>query len=161
LSEAVEASPDAPVLIDKFLEDAIEIDVDALSDGEITVIGGIMEHVEEAGIHSGDSACVLPPHSLQPEMIKTIKEAENQESNEVFEKIKEGLDLTYNQLTKVLEKNQIKAVNTDGEFDPDVHQAILQVESEEHNSGDIVQVMQKGYTIKERILRPAMVSTAK
>ena len=93
--------------------------------------------------------------------LKTIEEAKNQESNEVFEKIKEGLDLTYNQLTKVLEKNQIKAVDTDGEFNPEVHQAILQVESEEHKSGDIVQVMQKGYTIKERILRPAMVSTAK
>ncbi|MCK9376143.1 MAG: carbamoyl-phosphate synthase large subunit [Syntrophobacterales bacterium] len=67
---ALEASPDHPILIDKFLEDAIEVDVDAICDGRITVIGGIMEHIEEAGIHSGDSACVLPPYSLT----KTIQE---------------------------------------------------------------------------------------
>jgi carbamoyl-phosphate synthase large subunit len=64
MTEAVDVSPDKPVLIDKFLEDAIEVDVDAISDGEITVIGGIMEHIEEAGVHSGDSACALPPYSL-------------------------------------------------------------------------------------------------
>jgi len=61
---AVQASPDKPVLIDKFLEEAFELDVDAISDGEDTVIGGMMEHIEEAGIHSGDSACVLPPYSI-------------------------------------------------------------------------------------------------
>ncbi len=61
---AVQASPDKPVLIDKFLEDAFELDVDVISDGERTVIGGMMEHIEEAGIHSGDSACVLPPYSI-------------------------------------------------------------------------------------------------
>jgi len=75
MAEAVAVSEGHPVLIDKFLEDATEIDVDAISDGEITVIGGIMEHVEEAGIHSGDSACVLPPYSLDADMIETIKEA--------------------------------------------------------------------------------------
>ncbi len=75
MAEAVDVSQGHPVLIDKFLEDAIEIDVDAISDGEICVIGGIMEHVEEAGIHSGDSACVLPPRSLSPEMIDNIKSA--------------------------------------------------------------------------------------
>ena len=64
MSEAVDASPNKPVLIDKFLEDAIEVDVDAVSDGTETVVGGIMEHIEEAGVHSGDSACALPPHSL-------------------------------------------------------------------------------------------------
>jgi carbamoyl-phosphate synthase large subunit len=64
-----------PVLIDKFLQDAIEVDVDALSDGKSTIIGGIMEHVEEAGIHSGDSCCVLPPHTLSAEMIDEIKRA--------------------------------------------------------------------------------------
>ncbi len=64
-----------PVLIDKFLKDAIEVDVDALSDGKRTIIGGIMEHIEEAGIHSGDSACVLPPHTLSPGMIEEIKDA--------------------------------------------------------------------------------------
>ena len=61
---AVEVSNEAPVLLDRFLEDAIEVDVDALSDGEQVVIGGIMEHIEQAGVHSGDSACSLPPHSL-------------------------------------------------------------------------------------------------
>ncbi|MFW2366240.1 MAG: carbamoyl-phosphate synthase large subunit [Desulforhopalus sp.] len=64
-----------PVLIDKFLKDAIEVDVDALSDGNRTIIGGIMEHVEEAGIHSGDSCCVLPPHTLSEALIEEIKRA--------------------------------------------------------------------------------------
>jgi len=71
------------------------------------------------------------------------------------------LELTYTQLTKVLEKNGIKEVAVEGEFNPDVHQAIMQVESDEKESGEIVQVLQKGYTIKDRLLRPAMVSTAK
>jgi carbamoyl-phosphate synthase large subunit len=68
------ASPEHPILIDKFLEDAMEIDVDAISDGQITVVGGIMEHIEEAGIHSGDSACVLPPQGLPPFLLEQIKE---------------------------------------------------------------------------------------
>jgi carbamoyl-phosphate synthase large subunit len=72
--EALDVSEEKPVLIDKFLEDAIEVEVDALCDGEEVVIGGIMEHVEEAGIHSGDSACVLPPISLSDEHIQTIKD---------------------------------------------------------------------------------------
>jgi len=75
MAEAVDVSPDKPVLIDKFLEDAIEVDVDALSDGEITVIGGIMEHIEEAGVHSGDSACVLPPYSLPASVVDEIRTA--------------------------------------------------------------------------------------
>ncbi|MEA3359055.1 MAG: carbamoyl-phosphate synthase large subunit [Thermodesulfobacteriota bacterium] len=70
--EALIASPDHPVLIDKFLEDATEIDVDAVSDGKETIIGGIMEHIEEAGIHSGDSACVLPPQGLTSSIIENI-----------------------------------------------------------------------------------------
>ncbi len=64
-----------PVLLDQFLKDAIEVDVDAVSDGTMTVIGGIMEHIEEAGIHSGDSACVLPPHTLTPAIITEITAA--------------------------------------------------------------------------------------
>ncbi|MBI5592452.1 MAG: carbamoyl-phosphate synthase large subunit [Deltaproteobacteria bacterium] len=72
---AIAASPNHPVLIDKFLEDAIEVDVDAISDGNTTIIGGIMEHIEEAGIHSGDSACVLPPYSLKPEILEEITRA--------------------------------------------------------------------------------------
>ena len=73
MAKAVEASPERPILIDKFLEDAIEVDVDAIADGTTCVIGGIMEHIEEAGIHSGDSAMVLPPHTLAKEIIETIK----------------------------------------------------------------------------------------
>ncbi|MFO7989387.1 MAG: carbamoyl-phosphate synthase large subunit [Thermodesulfobacteriota bacterium] len=72
---AVQASPDKPVLIDKFLEEAFELDVDAISDGETTVIGGMMEHIEEAGIHSGDSACVLPPYSIAPHHIEEMADA--------------------------------------------------------------------------------------
>ena len=75
MTEAVDVSSDKPVLIDKFLEDAIEVDVDALSDGEITVIGGVMEHIEEAGVHSGDSACVLPPYSLPASVVDEIRTA--------------------------------------------------------------------------------------
>ena len=68
------ASPDHPILIDKFLEDAIEVDVDGISDGRLTIVAGIMEHIEEAGIHSGDSACVLPPHTLSASLIDRIRE---------------------------------------------------------------------------------------
>jgi carbamoyl-phosphate synthase large subunit len=66
MREAVKVSNDSPVLLDRFLNDAIEVDVDALSDGEHVLIGGIMEHIEQAGVHSGDSACSLPPYSLTP-----------------------------------------------------------------------------------------------
>jgi molecular chaperone GrpE len=93
--------------------------------------------------------------------LATIDSTNTQNSSEVLEKIKEGLALTYGQLTKVLEKNSIKAVECEGQFNPEVHQAIMQVESAEHEAGEIVQVLQKGYTIRERVLRPAMVSTAK
>ncbi|MDX1968562.1 MAG: carbamoyl-phosphate synthase large subunit [Planctomycetaceae bacterium] len=75
MTEAVTASPDRPVLIDKFLEDAIEVDVDAIADGQTTIVGGVMEHIEEAGVHSGDSACVLPPYSLPEEIVQQIKQA--------------------------------------------------------------------------------------
>jgi carbamoyl-phosphate synthase large subunit len=75
MKNAVEASPEHPILIDKYLEDAIEIDVDAISDGKRVVLGGIMEHIEEAGIHSGDSVCVLPPYTLSDEQMDEIKQA--------------------------------------------------------------------------------------
>ncbi|CAN5441715.1 carbamoyl-phosphate synthase large subunit [soil metagenome] len=71
---AVDVSPGKPVLIDKFLEDATEVDVDCLSDGTRTIIGGVMQHIEEAGIHSGDSACVLPAYSLPESVMATIRE---------------------------------------------------------------------------------------
>lgn len=75
MKHAVEATPDRPVLVDRFLEDATEVDVDCISDGETTVIGAIMEHIEEAGIHSGDSACVIPPFSLTAAMQDRIRDA--------------------------------------------------------------------------------------
>ncbi|MFH1218027.1 MAG: carbamoyl-phosphate synthase large subunit [Pseudomonadota bacterium] len=75
MTTAINVSSEHPILIDKFLKEAIEIDVDAISDGETTIIGGIMQHIEEAGIHSGDSACVLPPYSLSAALIEQIKEA--------------------------------------------------------------------------------------
>ena len=74
MREAVKVSGTSPVLIDSFLQDAIEVDVDALADGEQVIVVGVMEHIEEAGIHSGDSACCLPPHSLSDEMIARIRE---------------------------------------------------------------------------------------
>jgi carbamoyl-phosphate synthase large subunit len=73
MREAVKVSHDSPVLLDRFLNDAIEVDVDCLSDGERTFIGGVMEHIEQAGVHSGDSACSLPPYSLSKETIEELK----------------------------------------------------------------------------------------
>jgi len=73
MASAVKASPNHPVLIDKYLEDAIEIDVDAISDGRQVVVAGIMEHIEEAGVHSGDSACSLPPYTLEGDMVAEIR----------------------------------------------------------------------------------------
>jgi len=72
VKEAIKVSPEHPVLIDKFLEDAIEAEIDAISDGENVYIGGVMEHIEEAGVHSGDAACVIPPYSLSKETIETM-----------------------------------------------------------------------------------------
>jgi carbamoyl-phosphate synthase large subunit len=73
MREAVKVSNDSPVLLDRFLNDAIEVDVDCLSDGERTFIGGVMEHIEQAGVHSGDSACSLPPYSLSAATIDELK----------------------------------------------------------------------------------------
>jgi carbamoyl-phosphate synthase large subunit len=73
MREAVKVSNDSPVLLDRFLNDAIEVDVDALSDGERVFIGGVMEHIEQAGVHSGDSACSLPPFSLSQQTIEELK----------------------------------------------------------------------------------------
>ena len=80
---AVQASDEHPVLIDRFLADATEVDVDAICDGERVVVGGIMEHIEEAGVHSGDSACSLPPYSLAPERVAEIVEATRQLALEI------------------------------------------------------------------------------
>jgi carbamoyl-phosphate synthase large subunit len=72
---AILASPGHPILIDQFLENALEVDVDAISDGRSTIVGGIMQHIEAAGVHSGDSACVLPPYSIAPELLAEITSA--------------------------------------------------------------------------------------
>ena len=74
MSSAIQVSNESPVLLDRFLNDAIEVDVDAICDGEQVVIGGIMEHIEEAGVHSGDSACSLPPFSLSDEIRADLRE---------------------------------------------------------------------------------------
>jgi len=84
IEEAVRVSPDKPILVDEFLEDAVELDVDAVADGEDVLIGGVMEHVESAGVHSGDSACMIPPRSLGREV--------NREVRAVTEAIARGLD---------------------------------------------------------------------
>src|SRR5450631_151155 len=75
MQNAIEVSPDRPVLVDRFLEDAIEVDVDCIADGETSVIGAIMEHIEQAGIHSGDSACVIPTFSLSDAVLREIATA--------------------------------------------------------------------------------------
>ncbi|MEF8878369.1 MAG: carbamoyl-phosphate synthase large subunit, partial [Haloarculaceae archaeon] len=74
IEEAVRVSPDRPILVDDFLADAVELDVDAVSDGEDVLIGGIMEHVETAGVHSGDSACMIPPRSLSESTLERVRE---------------------------------------------------------------------------------------
>src|SRR5699024_7628784 len=73
LRTAVQASNEAPVLLDRFLDDAIEVDVDCVCDGTDVVIGGIMQHIEQAGVHSGDSACSLPPYSLSDELCDKMR----------------------------------------------------------------------------------------
>ncbi|MCL5019910.1 MAG: carbamoyl-phosphate synthase large subunit, partial [Patescibacteria group bacterium] len=106
MERAIEASPDRPILIDKFLEDAIEVDVDALSDGERCVIGAIMEHIEEAGIHSGDSAMVLPPYTLGEDIIEIIRENTYAMAKEL--NVKGLLNIQYavrNNIVYVLEVN--------------------------------------------------------
>ena len=90
-----------------------------------------------------------------------LKESEDIKPEELFEKVKEGIDLTVDQFKKSFEKHGIELVAVDGEFDPNFHNAVMQVDSEEKNSGEILQVFQKGYKIKDRVLRPAMVSIVK
>ncbi|MDD5454311.1 MAG: carbamoyl-phosphate synthase large subunit [Candidatus Ratteibacteria bacterium] len=106
MEKAIEVSPGHPILIDKFLEDAIEVDVDAIADGEMCVIGGIMEHIEEAGIHSGDSAMVLPAYTLSKEILKTIRENTHALAKEL--KVKGLLNIQYavkNSTVYILEVN--------------------------------------------------------
>jgi carbamoyl-phosphate synthase large subunit len=74
MRDAVKVSNDSPVLLDRFLDDAVEMDIDAVSDGENVVIGGLMEHIEMAGIHSGDSACSLPPYTVAAPVLDKVRE---------------------------------------------------------------------------------------
>jgi len=83
MKRSVDVSPDRPILVDKFLEGAKEVDVDMISDGETFVVGGVMEHIEQAGIHSGDSACCLPPHDLGEAVIEEIKRQTTQLAREL------------------------------------------------------------------------------
>jgi carbamoyl-phosphate synthase large subunit len=106
MKKAMRVSPEHPILIDKFLEDAIEIDVDAISDGETTVIGGLLEHIEEAGIHSGDSASVMPPYTLDAKLVSVIKENTYALAREL--KVKGLMNIQYairNDIIYVLEVN--------------------------------------------------------
>ena len=83
IRQAFEVMPGKPVLIDKFLEDAIELDVDCIADGETSVVGGMLEHIEYAGVHSGDAAMVMPPHTLSAEMLATVRKATHELSREL------------------------------------------------------------------------------
>jgi molecular chaperone GrpE len=91
----------------------------------------------------------------------SLDQIDPDDAAEAIGKIKEGMELTYNQTLNVLKKHGVEEVAGEGEFDPEVHQAIMQIESDEHEAGHVVQVMQKGYKMKDRTLRAAMVSTAK
>ena len=93
--------------------------------------------------------------------LSSIEQADTDDSGETIAKFREGLELTYEQMLKALKRNGVEEISTDGEFDPDYHQAVMQVDSEDHESGHIVQSLQKGYKMKDRLLRAAMVSTAK
>lgn len=92
--------------------------------------------------------------------LKSVEQIETKDSDTI-DKIKDGMKLTYEQLLSILKKHGVEEIECDKEFDPNFHQAVMQVESSEHESGDIVQVLQKGYKLKERLLRAAMVSSCK
>ena len=93
--------------------------------------------------------------------IVSIESLSKEELSDTLSLMEEGIRKTHEQLKKMLEKNGVKEIDCSGDFDPNLHQAIMQVDSDEQPSGTIAQVLQKGYTIKDQILRPAMVSTVK
>ncbi len=102
---------------------------------------------------------LAPIDTLQ--MALAAEEAADLPAEELLSKLKEGVELTIKNFNTAFEKHDITTVETDGEFDPNIHDAIMQAQSDEHEDGQIVQVMQKGYMYKERLLRPAMVSICK
>ncbi len=110
--------------------------------------------------HEGFARDLLPIVDALENALLGNEEVQVQ-NEEVVKKYKEGIELTLEQFKKCFEKNEIKQVPCEGEFDPNIHEAIMKVDSQEVQSGQIVQTLQKGYTIKDRVLRPAMVSIAK
>lgn len=104
---------------------------------------------------------LLPIIDALENAITTVLDSKDAQSQESMAKYKEGIELTIEQFRKCFDKHGIKQASSEGEFDPNIHEAIMKVESDEVESGHIVQTLQKGYTIKERVLRPAMVSIAK
>ncbi|WP_104722154.1 nucleotide exchange factor GrpE [Helicobacter mesocricetorum] len=105
---------------------------------------------------------LLPSIDALENALKSIKDSkENLQEGEIIEKIEEGIALTLDNLLKTLAKHGIEPIDTTGEFDPNFHDAIMQVQSDTHKAGEIVAEMQKGYKYKERVLRPSMVSIAK
>ncbi|NPA28215.1 MAG: nucleotide exchange factor GrpE [Epsilonproteobacteria bacterium] len=104
-----------------------------------------------------DLLTVLDTFEQALHSIDQIKEP----NEEAIEKIKEGINLTYNQLVNILKKHGVEEIESEGEFDPNLHQVVMQEESDNHKSGEIVKVLQKGYKLKDRLLRPAMVSSCK
>ncbi|EES89125.1 nucleotide exchange factor GrpE [Helicobacter canadensis] len=105
---------------------------------------------------------LLPSIDTLEIALKTIKDSkENSDQAEILGKIEEGIALTLDNLLKTLAKHGIEPIDANGEFDPNFHDAIMQVQSDSHNVGEIVAEMQKGYKYKERVLRPSMVSIAK
>jgi len=93
--------------------------------------------------------------------LSSMSQVATDSAEETIAKFREGLELTYEQMKKALSRNGVDEIATDGEFDPNIHQAVMQTESDDHESGQIVQVLQKGYSMKDRVLRATMVSTAK
>ncbi len=111
--------------------------------------------------HEGFARDLLSVIDSLDSAISSIESDEEEVTSEKFEKLKEGIELTIEQFAKVFSKHGVELIDMDGGFDPNFHEAVMQVDSDEHNEGEIVQVLQKGYKIRDRVLRPAMVSIAK
>jgi molecular chaperone GrpE len=108
-----------------------------------------------------DLLAVIDALELASESATNIKSQEDIDNEEVLKKLSEGIELTIEQMRKVYSKHGIELITIENGFDPNYHDAVMQVDSDSHESGEVVQVLQKGYTIKDRVLRPAMVSVAK
>jgi molecular chaperone GrpE len=120
-----------------------------------------MEKEKSAAVAYAHEAIAKDLLAVMDTFDQALVSMQSDEESEALSSIKEGVELTYEQLKKALAKHGIEEIGFEEGYDPNYHQAIMQVDSDEHESGDVVQVLQKGYTIKERVLRPAMVSTCK